>query len=141
MGIQLTCVICLIATVLGIVSSDANLSRMSNLESLASAEDPILWLCGAESSLRSYKVAQLDRAAASFALEVYSGSTFAPERYLETVQIAVDPVGQRQLLGSGQTSAGTTVQVRAFGGSIDFHVEDNAWGTATGRCERIGDLN
>jgi len=140
MGIQLTCIVCLIATVLGMVSPSANSTPMSNLESLSSAEAPILWLCGAESSSRSYK-AQLDRAAAHFALEIYSGSTFAPERYLETVQIAVDPVGQRQLLGSGQTSAGTTVQVRAFGGSIEFHVEDSAWGIATGRCERIGDLN
>jgi hypothetical protein len=113
---------------------------MSNLEGVAS-EEPTLWLCGAESSLRSYKVAQLDRAATSFALEVYSGSTFAPNYYLETVQIAVNPVGQRQLLGSGQTSAGTTVQVRAFGGSIEFHVEDSTWGSAIGRCGRIGDLN
>lgn len=140
MGIQLTCVVCLIVTVLEIVSSGANLTRMSNLESLSLAEEPILWLCGAESSSRSYK-AQLDRATAHFNLEIYSGSTFAPEHYLETVQIAVNPVGQRQLTGSGQTSAGTTVQVRAFGGNIDFHVEDSAWGTATGRCERVGDRN
>jgi hypothetical protein len=140
MEIQLTCGVCLIATLLGMVSSGANLTRMSNLASLSPAEEPILWLCGAESSSRSYK-AQLDRAAAYFALEIYSGSTFAPDRYLETVQIAVNPVRQRQLLGSGQTSTGTTVQVRAFGGSIDFHVEDSAWGPATGRCERVGDFN
>ncbi|MBW4489360.1 MAG: hypothetical protein KME12_16345 [Trichocoleus desertorum ATA4-8-CV12] len=129
------------SALLGIILLCINSTTVSNLESLSLAEEPILWLCEAESRLRSYKVAQLDRAVAHFVLEIYNGSVFAPDHYLETIQIAVELVGKRQPMGSGQTSAGTTVRVRAFGGNIECHVEDNSWGAAAGRCERIGDLN
>jgi len=104
-------------------------------------EEKIIWSCGALSANRSYQVKQLNRAATYFDLVIYDGPIFDKAKYVETVQITIDHVGQRQLTGSGQTSAGTTIRVRAFGGTVAFNVNDDKFGSASGRCNRNVELN
>lgn len=100
------------------------------------AEEKNIWSCGASSANHSYQVKQLNIATAYFDLVIYDGPIFDDEKYLETVQITVDHVGQRQLTGSGRTSAGTTIRVRAFGGTVAFIVHDDKFGSVSGRCNR-----
>ena len=103
--------------------------------------EKIVWSCGALSANRSYQVVQLNRAAAYFDLIIYDGPVFDDEKYVETVQITVDNVSHQKLTGSGQTSAGTTVRVKAFGGTVEFNVDDDEFGPASGRCNRNVELN
>lgn len=105
------------------------------------AQEKIIWSCGATSANHSYQVKQLNRATAYFDLVIYNGPIFDDAKYLETVQITVDHVGQRQLIGSGRTSAGTTIRVRAFGGTVAFIVYDDKFGSASGRCNRNVEFN
>ena len=105
------------------------------------AEEQNIWSCGATSGNHSYQVKQLDRKSAYFSLVVYNGPIFDDAKYLETLQITVEHVGQRQLLGSGRTSDGTTIRVRAFGGNVAFIVDDDKFGSASGRCNRNVEFN
>lgn len=103
--------------------------------------EKIIWSCGASSANRCYQVVQLNRVAAYFDLIIYNGSVFDDTKYLETVQITVDNVGDQKLTGSGQTSAGKTVRVTAFGGTVNFNVDDDEFSPASGRCNRNVELN
>lgn len=104
-------------------------------------KEKIVWSCGAWSAKRSYQVVQLDRAAPYFDLIIYDGPVFDDAKYVETVQITVDNVGDRKLTGSGRTSTGTTIKVTAFGGTVVFNLDDREFGPASGRCNRNVELN
>lgn len=106
-----------------------------------SSEEQIIWSCGAGNANRSYQVINLNRATPSFNLIIYDGPIFDRAKYLETVQITVDNVGNSKLTGKGTTSAGTTIKVEAFGGNIRFIVNEQEFGLATGRCNRNVELN
>lgn len=106
-----------------------------------SGKEKIVWSCGANIANRSYQVFQLNRPAAYFDLIVYDEPVFDDAKYVETVQITVDYVGERTLTGTGRTSAGTTIRVRAFAGTVAFNVDDDEFDSAYGRCIRNVELN
>ncbi len=104
-------------------------------------KEKIVWSCGAWSANRSYQVVRLNRGAPYFDLIIYDGPVFDDAKYVETVQITVENVGDRKLTGSGRTSTGITIKVTAFGGTVVFNVDGREFGPASGRCNRNVELN
>lgn len=100
----------------------------------------VIWRCGAWNHNRSYLVVQLDRSVSSFDLIIYSSSVFDQAKYAETVQIRINNAGQ-ELTGSGKTLNGKSIKVKAFGGTVAFDVDDEEFGLASGRCNRLVELN
>lgn len=109
--------------------------------SMTHAQERIIWSCEASGVSRSYKVEQLSRADDSWDLIIYNAPNFDKSQYAETVQIFVDSLLARELTGKGKTARGTTITVRAFGGTVAFQVEEASFGAACGRCVRHVELN
>lgn len=105
-----------------------------------SGKEKIIWRCGAGNANRSYQVMELDKSAKYFDLAIYNGPIFAEEKYIETVRITVNN-NEQILTGSGKTLTGKTVNVAAFGGTVAFNVDDEEFGSASGRCHRQAELN
>ena len=108
----------------------------TNTLAMFPAQEEIIWRCLATGVERSYQVEELDRKAKSFTLNIYAHSDRNQATKIDVVQIAIDDGGERSLTGSGQTSAGEVIKVKAFEGTLSFGVDDSRYGTASGRCNR-----
>jgi hypothetical protein len=97
--------------------------------------NPEIWICQAESLNRYYVASRLNREAKKFKLAIYEGRG---KKLLGHVTIAVT-ANNPELVGVGQT-ANSTLNVRGFGRTVGFSVEDSLLGTANGKCSLRVDL-
>jgi hypothetical protein len=91
-----------------------------------------LWSCQADSSTRKYIVDQLDRDGTGFELAIFNKDKGDDRDYIGTITIAKAP-GSAEYIGKGVTDS-STIDINAFGRTVNFSVIDSKAGTAAGKC-------